>query len=220
MKRMLKAVIGGVTLCLLLSLCGFGGECREIRERVVRLHILANSDSEADQALKLRVRDAVVEAADGLLDGTETMEEAKTEIRAQLPRLEQVAQETVYANGYTYPVTATLCEMYFETRVYDTVTMPAGVYDAVRFTIGAGQGKNWWCVIYPPMCVQAAVKEQSLSEVLDSRQMHIVTGEDGFAVRFKIVEIFEWLLHKQSRAAAPVACSCKATGATSPALRR
>ena len=196
MKRFIKATVGGLVLCLLLSLCGFGGECREIRERVVRLHILANSDTNEDQALKLQVRDAVVEAADGLLDGSETMEIAREKIRAQLPRLEAVAQKTVYENGYTYPVTATLCEMYFETRVYDTVTMPAGVYDAVRFTIGAGAGKNWWCVISPPMCVKAAVKEQSLSEVLSDRQMHIVTGEDGFAVRLKLVEIFEWIVDK------------------------
>lgn len=196
MKRFIKATVGGLVLCLLLSLCGFGGECREIRKRVVRLHILANSDTNEDQTLKLQVRDAVVEAADGLLDGSETMEEARETIRTQLPRLEAVAQRTVYENGYTYPVTATLCDMYFETRVYDTVTMPAGVYDAVRFTIGAGAGKNWWCVIYPPMCVKAAVKEQSLSEVLSDRQMHIVTGEDGFTVRLKLVEIFEWIVDK------------------------
>ncbi len=193
MKRWIKALAGGVTICLLLSLCGFGGQCQEIREKVVRLHILANSDSAEDQALKLKVRDAVTKAAAGWLDGVDTAGEALEKARECLPALQTVAQQTVYDNGYTYPVKASLCEMYFETRVYDDVTMPAGMYDAVRFEIGDGKGKNWWCVIYPPLCIGSAVKEQTLSDVLDGKQMSIVTGEGGYAVRFKIVEVFEWL---------------------------
>lgn len=193
MKRWIKALTGGVIICLLLSLCGFSGQCREIREKVVRLHILANSDSAEDQQLKLKVRDAVTAAAAGWLDGAEAEGEALQKVKEYLPQLEAVAQQTVYDNGYTYPVKATVCEMYFETRQYDEITMPAGIYDAVRFEIGEGKGKNWWCVIYPPMCIRSAVKEQTLSDVLDGRQMSIVTDEGGYAVRFKIVEVFEWV---------------------------
>lgn len=193
MKRWIKALTGGVIICLLLSLCGFSGQCREIREKVVRLHILANSDSAEDQQLKLKVRDAVTAVAAGWLDGAEAEGEALQKVKEYLPQLEAVAQQTVYDNGYTYPVKATVCEMYFETRQYDEITMPAGIYDAVRFEIGEGKGKNWWCVIYPPMCIRSAVKEQTLSDVLDGRQMSIVTDEGGYAVRFKIVEVFEWV---------------------------
>lgn len=193
MKRWIKALTGGVIICLLLSLCGFSGQCREIREKVVRLHILANSDSAEDQQLKLKVRDAVTAAAAGWLDGAEAEGAALQKVKEYLPQLEAVAQQTVYDNGYTYPVKATVCEMYFETRQYDEITMPAGIYDAVRFEIGEGKGKNWWCVIYPPMCIRSAVKEQTLSDVLDGRQMSIVTDEGGYAVRFKIVEVFEWV---------------------------
>lgn len=195
-KRFVKAVIGGVCLCLLLSLCGFSRDCREIREDVVRLHILANSDSDADQTLKLKVRDAVIEAADGWLNTAQNEQDAQSMIRNKLPALQAVAQNTVYEEGYTYPVSAQLCDMYFNTRQYDTVTMPAGEYTAVRFTIGEGAGKNWWCVIYPPMCIRSAVKEIALADVLSDKQLSIVTGEQKFAVRFKIVEIFEWLVEK------------------------
>ena len=196
MKRWMKALIGGVCLCLLLSLCGFTGECEKIRDRVVRLHILANSDSDEDQALKLKVRDAVTEAAAGWLGDAEGEGEALQKMERYLPELQEVAQQTVYDEGYSYPVTATLCRMHFDTREYDEVTMPAGIYDAVRFTIGEGQGKNWWCVIYPPMCIHSAVKQQTLSDVLSPRQMSIVTGEGGFQIRFKLVEIFQWLVER------------------------
>ncbi len=193
-KRFLRAGVGGLVLCLLISLCGFYGRCTGVRESVVRLHILANSDSEEDQTLKLKVRDAVVEAAAGWLDGAENADEALTMAQERLPELKAVAQQTVTAAGYDYPVDATLCTMYFSTRQYDTVTLPAGVYEAVRFTIGSGEGKNWWCVVYPPLCAGAAMERKSLDDVLDSEQVTMVTGGERFEVRFKVVEWWENLV--------------------------
>lgn len=193
-KRLLRAGIGGLVLCLLISLCGFYGRCTGVRESVVRLHILANSDSEEDQALKLKVRDAVVEAAAGWLDGAENADEALALAKERLPELKAVAQQTVTDAGYDYPVDATLCTMYFTTRQYDTVTLPAGVYEAVRFTIGSGEGKNWWCVVYPPLCAGAAMERKTLNDVLDSEQVAMVTGGERFLVRFKVVEWWEALL--------------------------
>ena len=194
-KRLLRAGIGGLVLCLLISLCGFYGRCTGVRESVVRLHILANSDSEEDQALKLKVRDAVVEAAAGWLDGAENADEALALAKERLPELKAVAQQTVTDAGYDYPVDATLCTMYFTTRQYDTVTLPAGVYEAVRFTIGSGEGKNWWCVVYPPLCAGAAMERKTLNDVLDSEQVAMVTGGERFEVRFKVVEWWEALLN-------------------------
>ena len=193
-KRFLRAGVGGLLLCLLISLCGFYGRCTEVRESVVRLHILANSDSDEDQALKLRVRDAVVEAAAGWLDSAEDAHEAQTLAKARLPELKAIAQQTVMDAGYEHPVDATLCRMYFPTRQYDNVTLPAGVYDAVRFTIGAGEGKNWWCVVYPPLCAGAAMQRKTLSDVLDEKQVSMVTDTARFAVRFKVVEWWEQLV--------------------------
>ncbi len=194
-RRLLRAGIGGLTLCLLISLCGFYGRCTGVRESVVRLHILANSDSDEDQALKLKVRDAVVEAAAGWLDGAENADEALTMAQERLPKLKAVAQQTVTDAGYDYPVDATLCTMYFTTRQYDTITLPAGVYEAVRFTIGSGEGKNWWCVVYPPLCAGAAMQRKTLDDVLDSEQVAMVTDGERFEVRFKVVEWWEGLMN-------------------------
>ena len=193
-RRFLRAGVGGLLLCLVISLCGFYGRCTQVRESVVRLHILANSDSEEDQTLKLRVRDAVVEAAAGWLDGAADADEALAFARARLPELRAVAQQTVADAGYSYSVDATLCTMYFPTRQYDTVTLPAGVYEAVRFTIGEGEGKNWWCVVYPPLCAGAAMDRKTLDDVLDSEQVAMVTDSERFAVRFKVVEWWEQLV--------------------------
>ena len=194
-RRWIKAITGGLVLCLLTSLCGLYGRCEGVRSSVVRLHILANSDSEADQTLKLQVRDAVVEAAAGWLDGATTTEEALAAAAARLPALQQVAQQTVRQAGYTYPVQATLCRMYFTTRRYDTVTLPAGMYDAVRLTIGEGEGQNWWCVVYPPLCAGAATNQMDLSQVLDPSQEELVTGGEQYVIKFWIVEWLEQLLH-------------------------
>lgn len=194
-RRFLRAGVGGLVLCLLISLCGFYGRCAGVRESVVRLHILANSDSEEDQALKLKVRDAVVEAAAGWLDGAADADEALTLAEQRLPQLKAVAQQTVTDAGYDYPVAATLCTMYFTTRQYDTVTLPAGVYEAVRFTIGSGEGKNWWCVVYPPLCAGAAMERKTLDDVLDSEQVTMITDTERFEVRFKVVEWWEGLVN-------------------------
>lgn len=194
MKRWVKALAGGVALCLIVAVCGFDGECQEIREQVVRLHILANSDSVEDQSIKLKVRDAVLQATAGWENMGE--QEILQNVQEDLPRLLEIAQNTVYENGYSYPVTAKVCRMYFETRQYDEITMPAGMYDAVRFEIGEGKGKNWWCVIYPPMCLKAAEKGDTLAQVLTDRQMSIVTGEKGYQVRFKLLEVAQWLISR------------------------
>ncbi len=198
-KRFLRAGVGGLVLCLLISLCGFYGRCTGVRESVVRLHILANSDSEEDQVLKLKVRDAVVEAAAGWLDGAADADEALALAEQRLPQLKAVAQQTVADAGYDYPVDATLCTMYFTTRQYDTVTLPAGVYEAVRFTIGRGEGKNWWCVVYPPLCAGAAMQRKTLDDVLDSEQVAMVTDFERFEVRFKVVEWWENLVDRLHR---------------------
>lgn len=189
MTRWLRAATGGVILCLLMQLLGFAAACEGLRAATVRLHVLAHSDSEADQALKLQVRDTVTAEAARLLADTDTHDEALAVLASSLPRLTAAAQQTVYAAGYTYPVRAELTEMYFTTRTYDSGTFPAGMYDALRISIGDAAGRNWWCVVYPPLCVSAATKPVRPDAVLTDRQTK-VTKTPQYAVRFKLVEWF------------------------------
>lgn len=189
MGRWCKALIGGVLLTLLVSFCSFSAVCADIRADVLRVHILANSDDEDDQALKLKVRDAVLTAGEGLLDGVTSRKEAKACLQTALPVLQRAAQQCVYDNGYEYTVTAQTVNMYFTTRTYESGTYPAGYYDAVRFTIGEGNGQNWWCVLYPPLCLSAAVDADSLS----AEQTAVIQNGKAFAVKFKLLEYWERL---------------------------
>ncbi len=187
-KRWIVALSGGLVLCLLCSILGIYGQAQGVRDNVVRLHILANSDSTEDQTLKLQVRDALTEAAAGWLDGAESSAEALTLAEEHLPRLQQVAEQTVAAAGADYPVAVELKELYFTTRQYDTVTLPAGLYDAVQVTLGAGKGQNWWCVVFPPFCAGAAAEPERF---LSPGQQEYVENGGRYEVRFKVVEWFE-----------------------------
>ncbi|MBQ6830804.1 MAG: stage II sporulation protein R [Clostridia bacterium] len=186
MSRWCKALAGGLLLTMVVQFFAFSAVCEDIRGDVLRVHILANSDSEEDQTLKLKVRDAVLAVGEGVLDGVVSRDEAKARLQQALPTLQAAAQQCVYDNGFTDTVTAQTVNMYFTTRTYESGTYPAGYYDAVRFTIGEGKGKNWWCVLYPPMCLSAAMDTSSLSPSENA----VIQNGQRYLVRFKVVE---WL---------------------------
>ena len=187
-------VLSAIVACILLSL-PFFNSCSELYEDVLRVHILANSDSAADQSLKLSVRDAVLEHCSGYYRDCSDKDEAIAITREHLDEIQQAAEEEIRARGFSYPVRAEIDEMYFDTRYYDDFTMPAGEYDALRLTIGAGEGHNWWCVMYPSLCVGAACDDK-MRESLDDGEYKVVTS-DRFDVRFKLVEIFQGLFRKK-----------------------
>ena len=173
---------------------------RDLADRVVRLHVLANSDSEADQALKLQVRDVVLVRATEILQQSTDRAEAETRLRESLPELEALAQAEVQANGYDYAVMAELEETSFPTKDYDGFSLPAGEYLALRILIGEGAGQNWWCVVFPPLCTAAAadVPETALAAGLTEDQVSLITeAEGGYELKFKVVEwwdsLREWI---------------------------
>ena len=168
----------------------------ELADKVVRLHVLANSDSEEDQALKLRVRDAVLEQATAILEQSADRREAESRLRGQLLELERIAAKEIAAEGYDYPVTVNLENTDFPTKEYDGFTLPAGKYLALRVVIGEGAGQNWWCVVFPPLCtaVSSDVSQAAMAAGLTEEEVSLITGEDqGYVLKFKAVEWWEGL---------------------------
>ena len=170
-----------------------------LADKVVRLHVLANSDSQEDQALKLLVRDGVLDWAESVLAGVEDRETAETILRGQLLEFERVAAEVLRKNGCNASVTAELTNTEFPTKEYDGFTLPAGEYLALRVIIGEGAGQNWWCVLFPPVCMAAGVETSvsALAVSLDEEEVRLVTEEDGgYVLKFKVVELWERLRQK------------------------
>lgn len=188
---LIAIVLVAAVMTAVASLGEFRIRCEDISGKVLRLHVLANSDSEEDQALKLQVRDAVLEASADSFRTAQSKADAMEKVAAQKESLQAVAQKTVWENGYDYPVTVELTETYFNTRTYGEITMPAGYYDAFQVKIGAAEGKNWWCVLFPAICVPAAIGSQ-LDDVLSDEELEVVEG-DGYEIRFKVVEWYEMM---------------------------
>ncbi len=171
----------------------------ELADKVVRLHVLANSDSEEDQALKLKVRDVVLERATAILEQSADRREAESRLRGELLELERIAAEEIAAEGYNYPVTVELENTDFPTKEYDGFTLPAGEYLALRAIIGEGQGQNWWCVVFPPLCTAASadVPASALAAGFSEEEVNLITEENqGYVLKFKAVEWWETLKEK------------------------
>ena len=171
----------------------------ELADKVVRLHVLANSDSEEDQALKLKVRDVVLKRATAILEQSADRREAESRLRGELLELERIAAEEIAAEGYNYPVTVELENTDFPTKEYDGFTLPAGEYLALRVIIGEGQGQNWWCVVFPPLCTAASadVPASALAAGFSEEEVNLITEENqGYVLKFKAVEWWETLKEK------------------------
>ena len=173
--------------------CSFGEECSFIRENTLRLHILANSDSPADQALKLKIRDAVLSHSGELFSGCDTRQKMVSAAQEQLSDIQRIAEQTAMHNGYDLPVTVSVTDMFFETRRYDNVLLPAGTYTAVRIELGEAAGKNWWCVLYPPLCVSAAQTGFTEEEAQISDSLLQQEELPRYRVRLAVVEWWESL---------------------------
>ena len=198
MKRLEISVLLSLVFSVLLSFTALNTECAEIRSRVLRLHVLANSDSAADQALKLKVRDRLLEISRDMYAEAQSKEEAVAATQDHLGTLRREAEKVVADNGCDYPVTVSLENCYFNTRSYGDITFPAGEYQALRVVIGEGAGHNWWCVMFPPLCVSPASEgESQLCDVLSGEQMELVEG-DGYEIKFKCVEVYEELVQYMS----------------------
>lgn len=185
-KRFELSIILALIFSVLLSFTSFSAYCNEIENGVLRLHILANSDSAKDQELKLAVRDSILENSKDIFESASNKEDALKSAKENLPKIINTARKTIKENGYNYSVSGEVEKCYFNTRVYDNFTLPAGYYDAVRIKIGSAKGKNWWCVLFPEVCISASA---NLKDALSDGSVEKIENPQNYKVKFKVVEI-------------------------------
>lgn len=191
MKKLIFSVTAGIVITALVSVGGFIRTSERISSDVLRLHVLANSDSDEDQALKLKVRDAVLQEGKDIFSGEMNVHNAEEKIACKKEMLIKRAQSVIDENGFDYGVDVVVTDEYFQTRSYGDLTLPAGRYTAVKVTLGEAQGHNWWCVMFPPLCLPAAQEKTDIDMYLDKNEVKLVKSNPEYDVRFKIVEWYE-----------------------------
>ena len=179
----------GLTLALLMMVAVPVQAQRGLAKKITRLHVLANSDVPEDQQLKLKVRDAVLEVA-----------ARRPVLDAEgLREMETAADKVIAREGYAYSVTVSRGQYYFDTRVYETFSLPAGKYDSVRVVIGEGKGQNWWCVVYPQLCAglcEAELKEIAAEAGFDEKEISLICREKGCIIQFKLADFWGRILQR------------------------
>ena len=205
MKR--KIWIAGIAIGLVITgaLMHFYGEAvkgqtrqRAIAEQIIRLHVIANSDSEEDQAVKLKVKEIIITYLRGEMMDAHSVEEARQTIREHLPQVEEIAREKLLKEGYTYEVNASLEDCYFPVKEYGDMTFPAGQYEAWRVKLGKSSGRNWWCVMYPTLCfvdstyqvVPESSKEKLKESLTEEEYDSLLDGGENISYGCKI---WDWL---------------------------
>ena len=170
-----------------------------LSDAVFRLHVLANSDSAEDQALKLKVRDSLLNYMNDICSNCTTKEEAISLANENKKNFQQIAEQTISENGYNYPVKINIDNFYFPTKNYGDITLPAGFYDALRVEIGEAKGKNWWCVMFPSLCfidVSSGIVDDSakenLEKNLEEESYSIISDKNNSEIKlkFKLIELF------------------------------
>ena len=180
---------------LLAAMVWFGtllADRERLNEDLIRFHVVAASDAEEDQALKLKVRDAVIHSLQSAMQDIADPQAARAYLQDNLPKIRSIANETLKAAGFDGEAVVTLCKEAFDTRYYDTFTLPAGVYESLRIVIGEGEGRNWWCVVFPTFCIPATSEGfediaagAGFSEALSGA----LTGQTRYEVRFFLLDM-------------------------------
>lgn len=160
-----------------------------ISNDVFRLHILANSDSEEDQNLKLKVRDEILKSSQTLFLNCKSLNEIIDISINNINYFKSIAEKCIKDNGYEYDVNVYVDKEYFNTRKYERITLPSGIYNALKIEIGQAKGHNWWCVMFPAICL-SAVSDEEIYEILDEDEINLINSNEKYEIRFKIVEIY------------------------------
>ena len=190
-KKLTKILVTSILLFSLFWLGGIIFDRQQLDNNLIRLHVVANSDSEADQAVKLQVRDAIVSSLQPDMQKISGIAEAKEYLCGKLQQLEETANSALAASGSSLQAVVTLEKEAFSTRDYETFSLPAGVYESLRVTIGEGEGKNWWCVVFPTLCIPATAEgfeDVAAGAGFPEALTAALEGERGYEVRFFLLD--------------------------------
>ena len=193
MKKFLVLVVLAAVVTCAVYIGSLASDKAQLSNDILRLHVVGASNDEADQAVKLLVRDAVLTAVEEITAGADSKEEARVLLADHLQTLESVANQVLAEQGITDRATASLGREEFPTRQYDTFSLPAGIYDSLRVTIGQGEGRNWWCVVFPGLCIPAAAEETADVAVgagFSDSLSGAITGQDEYQVRFFFLDVW------------------------------
>lgn len=196
MKQHLKIWEISLLVALCVTFCtGLFAKAEQSRlsGELIRLHVIANSDTGSDQSAKLNVRDSVLQILTPQLEGASSVAEAESLIRSTLPQLCRAAQTSLLSDGKFYSVKAELCRESYPTRSYDGFALPPGEYVSLKLILGEGKGHNWWCVVFPPLCM-ASVEDRDAFSGLSAENEKLITGDGSeYRVKFKIIELYDEL---------------------------
>ena len=194
LKRWEVALLSGILVAVLMG-AYLDREQAALADSVIRLHVIANSDSRDDQELKYQVRDRILTEAAALYQPGDDLRQVRKSMEDNLTLLAQAGREVVEEQGYDYPVSAKLERTWFPTKKYTDFALPAGNYTALRIVVGEGRGENWWCVAFPPLClgsVSETVDEAAAAGNFTPEQVSLINGESGgYVVKFKAIELWE-----------------------------
>ncbi len=187
MKFYNKVLLTGFLLTILTSALGFTANSENISDKLIRMHVLANSDSEYDQRIKIEVKDDVTAFTEQIINSATSLEEAEQSLASQIKEISNVARNTLKMYHVDYDAQVVIEEKYFGTREYENFTLPAGDYLALSVLLGDAQGENWWCVVYPSLCVGSSISSEEV-DVFNEEEEDLITQPNE--ISFKIHEIY------------------------------
>ena len=191
MRKIWKRIL--ICACIPVLAWGFQllRDRQQLRQELIRFHVVANSDAPQDQAVKLKVRDAVLDSIRHDLEQVADVEAARAYLQENLPKIRRIADQTLEQAGFSETTVVTLCEEAFDTRYYDTFTLPAGIYESLRIVIGEGQGHNWWCVAFPDLCLPATsadFRDAAAGAGFSDPMTDMLAEKENYQVRFFLLD--------------------------------
>lgn len=189
-KNIELGVLFGLICAIILSFARFEARCDELREGVLRLHIIANSDESDDQNLKLAVRDEILKSSTDIFKNCNTTEDAIVTASNSIESINEIANRVIKEKGFDYEARVSVGDRYFSTREYDDFTLPAGTYKSLIVDLGEAKGKNWWCVVFPCVCVPTASDAQ-LSDSVSDDAADTAENAPKYEIKFKSMELYE-----------------------------